>query len=564
MVAPAYRSRFPVIVPFEDKEKIKACPGSKWHAGADKHWSLPVSPLSAQRVHGYGWSVRPEDETMYRRLLGIYEMMGELARTNPADLEPPPRTKLKPRLYQIEGYHLLRIARRALFGWDMGTGKTKGALDCVFNLPGILDGLILAPVSVCPVWVAEVAKHLPDGVLCRVLNLAGSGTVAKKAERAAQFLDAPAKPGEIRLVVINYESAWRPAFAAFVESRRWGIGILDEIHRIKSHDSIVNRFCTRVLRDRCTYRLGLTGTVLHNTPLDAYGQLLFIDPAVFGESIWRFRARYSIPNPHFPKQITGYQNLDEMQKRMARYVLRVDADDVLDLPAWRDEVLPVVLPPDPRRAYKELEREFIAQIQDKIVTAANGAVKGIRLQQMTSGFVVDEEDRIAEVHDAKADRLIEFLSDLPADEPVPVFCMYRQDIARVVRAASQAGRESLLLCGGSNQLEAWKQNHANAEVGKRGGVLAVQPKSGGVGVDMTIAKYAVYYSLGYISPGDYDQTRSRIRRHGQTRDVIWYHIVATDTVDELVYESIKNKKDTITGVIDGLKAKSLGGKAKAS
>ena len=92
----------------------------------------------------------------------------------------------------------------------------------------------------------------------------------------------------------------------------------------------------------------------------------------------------------------------------------------------------------------------------------------------------------------------------------------------------------------------------------------MQPKSGGVGVDMTIAKYAVYYSLGYISPGDYDQTRSRIRRHGQTRDVIWYHIVATDTVDELVYESIKNKKDTITGVIDGLKAKSLGGKAKAS
>jgi SNF2 family DNA or RNA helicase len=83
-------------------------------------------------------------------------------------------------------------------------------------------------------------------------------------------------------------------------------------------------------------------------------------------------------------------------------------------------------------------------------------------------------------------------------------------------------------------------------------VLAVQIDSGGVGVDLTRARYSVYYSLGF-SLGSYEQSLARIHRPGQTRPVEYIHLLAQDTVDEQVMVALARRADVVNSVLQQMK-----------
>jgi hypothetical protein len=72
-----------------------------------------------------------------------------------------------------------------------------------------------------------------------------------------------------------------------------------------------------------------------------------------------------------------------------------------------------------------------------------------------------------------------------------------------------------------------------------------------VGIDLSRAAYAFYYSLGF-SLGDYEQSLARLRRPGQTRCVRYYHLVAPGTVDEQVYAALRERRSVIEAVLRNL------------
>ena len=83
-------------------------------------------------------------------------------------------------------------------------------------------------------------------------------------------------------------------------------------------------------------------------------------------------------------------------------------------------------------------------------------------------------------------------------------------------------------------------------------MLAVQIDSGGVGVDLTRARYAIYYSLGF-SLGSYEQSLARIHRPGQTRPVEYIHLLAEGTVDERVMAALARRSDVVNTVLHEMK-----------
>ena len=83
-------------------------------------------------------------------------------------------------------------------------------------------------------------------------------------------------------------------------------------------------------------------------------------------------------------------------------------------------------------------------------------------------------------------------------------------------------------------------------------VLGVQIQSGGVGIDLTKARIAIYYSLGF-SLGDYEQSLARCHRAGQNKSVIFYHLVVTGTIDEKVYQALSNRRDIVESVMEIIK-----------
>jgi SNF2 family DNA or RNA helicase len=350
-------------------------------------------------------------------------------------------------------------------------------------------------------------------------------------------------------IVLNYESAWRPEFAEFSLGMDWDCVICDESHRIKAHNSQVSKYAAKLGR-RAKKRLCLSGTPLAQSPLDLYGQFRFLDPGLFGTSWHHFSNRYAIKgNPHIPQQITGYKNQDELQERFRLLSYRCKASDVLDLPEALHEERTCELSPAARKAYKEIEEELITDLGTGVVTASNALVRLLRLQQITSGYLIeDETDKLHRLDTSKQALLGDLLEDA-GGEPFVVFCRFKYDLTAVRSLCETMGLRYGELSGNAKD-----GLTDRAEMSPSIDVLGCQIQSGGVGIDLTRARYAAYYSLGF-SLSEYEQSLARLHRPGQKRNVCYYHLVAENTVDRRVYSALRARKNVIEAVLSGFQNK---------
>ena len=76
-------------------------------------------------------------------------------------------------------------------------------------------------------------------------------------------------------------------------------------------------------------------------------------------------------------------------------------------------------------------------------------------------------------------------------------------------------------------------------------MLAVQIQAGGLGLDLTAARYCVYYSLG-----DYLQSIARLHRPGQKGLVDYIHLVAAASIDEIIVDALEAKEDVINRILE--------------
>jgi len=434
-----------------------------------------------------------------------------------------------------------------MLAMDMGTGKTMVAI-------GLLDYwkcrnvLIVCPKSVMHVWPREFSRHAGHHWSIVVLE---NGSVKDRARTAATMRQAAGRHGGRLALVMNYDSVWREPFGEWALGQQWDAVILDESHRIKSHGSAVSKFCYKLGR-QASRRLCLTGTPMGQSPLDLFGQFRFLDPGVFGTSWTTFSNRYARhQNPTIPQMVTGYQNQEELQERMAWLTYRVTADEVLELPEKHHIDRRFELGPEARRIYRELESDLIADVRGGTVSASNVLTKLIRLAQVCSGFLVpDGEDRdtgVQEFDTGKLDALEEILEDIDPSEPVVCFTRFRHDCRRIQSLAEKLGRQYGELSG--SRCDALNDR---AELAPGIQVAAVNMQSGGLGVDLTRSRYCVFYGVGH-SLSLYTQAVARLHRPGQTRPVTYLHLIGAGTVEESIYLALKKNREIIDEVLSVLK-----------
>ena len=422
-----------------------------------------------------------------------------------------------------------------MLAMEMGTGKSKVAID-LMDTQDYRRALIICPLSVVSgVWPGEFAKH--SAAPWNVLPLARGSVKDKQAQAQAALLKS-----ERAAVVINYESVWREPFGSWAKKQLWDLVVLDESHRIKSPGGVASRYCSR-LSDRVPQRLALTGTPMAHSPLDIYAQYRALDKSIYGTSYTRFKARYAVMGGWSNAQVVDYQNQEELTAKFYGIAYRVNAADVLDLPPLLSVTRTCELGPQARKLYRTLERDFVAHMEEGRITVANALARLLRLQQATSGYARTEDGRDVEIDSAKASLLGELLEDI-GDEPVVVFARFKHDLEVVHKAAQRLELSSYEISGARKELSLWNEN---------GGVLAVQIQSGGLGIDLTKARYAVYYSLGF-SLGDYLQSKARLHRQGQERPVEIIHLIAAKTVDEKVMAALASREQIVESIMKrGLK-----------
>jgi len=488
---------------------------ARWNK-ADHTWEYPMSVFILRALNA---------------LLGPGAMSGELreildraGRVETHEL----RSKTQPWACQKLAYDFMWDLKGGMLALEMGVGKTKVAIDLLANR-GADRVLIVCPRSVIPVWPREFAKH--STVDFRVLMLR-DGLVAK---RAGQLEHALTIRGEPLAVVVNYEAVWREPIANIVMNTAWDYVVADEVHRLKAPGGKQSIFMSR-LRLRAKQRLGLTGTPLAHSPLDAYGQYRFLDPGIFGTSFVRFRSHFAIMGGFQGKQVVGFQNEAEFSRKFYSIAVRVMADDVLDLPEATDVNRYCELSPEARKIYKSLEKDFYAEVQGGQVSISNALTKLLRLQQITSGYVKKDDGDLAAVDTSKLALFLDVLDEIPPDEPVVVFCRFWADMDAIAGVCDSTAE----LSGRRNDLESWQCGD------KR--ILIAQIQAGSEGNDFTRSRYQIYFSVGF-SLTNYQQSRRRILRPGQMRKVLYVHLIAEDTVDEKVYKALQEKRDIIEYIL---------------
>lgn len=579
--------RIYVKSPFEAKEIAKTIPGFLW-APDSKEWHYPATATTANSIFGayterdfeircdrefVALCAKAQDQVSARSLktrTDLPEIVGKFCTCEtPERVDDVPfcvacGSPFESWTHQRQAFYFAREQSGAMLVVGMGGGKSKTAVSLLEDR-GAKNVLIVCPKNVVDVWPKEFGKHATQDWIVTRGEVISSRTgkpkknvsIVDRAESITTKLDAAQGP---IAVVVNYEAAWQGALGELLLSRKWDTIILDESHRIKAPGGAASKFCAR-LRDVGDWRLCLTGTPQPHSPLDIYAQARFIDPGVFGTNFAKFRKQFAVLEDQYVgggrtvAKVVGYKNEAELADKIASFAFIIEQDELdayLGLPETFDVERDCVLSPKAAKLYDELWNEFAVDVEEGVVEANNVLTRLLRVQQITSGHLpVDldgDERKVIEIDTAKKDLLADVLEDIPANEPVAVFARFTHDLDQIKSAAEAAGRNYGELSGRSRSGmtdEATMRNDVD--------LIGVQIQAGGVGIDLTRAAHAIYFSLGF-NLGDYLQSRKRVHRPGQSKKTAFVHLIARGTVDEIVYETLARRKEVVDAVIKAAKA----------
>jgi superfamily II DNA or RNA helicase len=442
-------------------------------------------------------------------------------------------------------------------------GKSLPTVALVINRNHFLS-LILCPKSVVDVWAdpeeGEFARWSAKPIDVVPLR---TGSVTQRVAQASLAVNRARNSGRPLVLVMNYEAAWcspmGPTYETYIDKNGhernkivelgflMGTGldcvIADECHRLKSASGKASRFASQ-LGDRVPYRLALSGTPMPHNPNDLYAQFRFLDKSIFGANFSLFKERYAQYGGYGNVQYLRPRNEEELNEKFYSIAFRV-TKDILDLPPFTHQTRFCDLPPKAAKVYEDLEKDFYSRVDSGEITAKNALTVLTRIHQLTGGTLsLDTDDpkekKLSPIDSGKQDLLADVLDDI-ADEQVVIFGTYHGDLDTIKAACHAAGRTCAELSGRRNQLHDFQHGLANC--------IAVQIDSGGAGIDLTKARYCIYYSVGY-SLGNYDQSLNRVHRPRQTRHTYFIHLLCKGTIDEIIYKALDKKRRVVEFVMN--------------
>jgi SNF2 family DNA or RNA helicase len=275
--------------------------------------------------------------------------------------------------------------------------------------------------------------------------------------------------------------------------------------------------------------VNLTGTPATNGLTDLWGQNWFVD---FGERLGRtygeFMKKWFTQNPYTRVIELRHPSCEpEIYLALADVSLALRAEDWFDIQAplvFRREV---ELPPEARKLYDQMERDFFIELGERQVTAVNAAVLSSKLLQIASGAVYSGQGPTRTtnwLHDAKIEELRSIVNEL--GEPLLVSYWFKFEEQLLKKAFP-----NMRIFRGSEEEELWNKGKIP--------LMAVHPQSGGHGTNLQYGGRAMVHFSHTWNLELKLQVNERIGptrqlQAGFNRNVLQYEICARNTMDEEV------------------------------
>lgn len=463
---------------------------------------------------------------------------------------PPQETKVPLFPYQREGMLHLAFTERALLADEMGLGKTIQAIAAcalLHRLGKAQHVLVVTPASLKTEWEEQIQ---------RFTSLPYRLVFGAREHRLRAYADAPF------FTIVNYEQMLLDSLDV---NRRLApdVVVLDEAQRIKNWST---KTAQAVKRLKSRYAFVLTGTPIENRIDELHSLMDFLDPAVLGP-LFRFnRDFYELDDRGRP---IACHNLDQLHNRVKPFMLRRRKADVeTELPDRTDRNHFVPLSDEQQNRYQDhaahvsrlmhaaMRRPLTQQEQDKLQ-------RELAMCRMIcdTNYILDPDERACPKL-AELERILEE-------------CQENQDVKVIVFSEWERMLELVRdLCRKLNLGHAWHtgsvpQRRRRAEITafKTDSACRVflSTDSGSTGLNLQNASVVINCDLPW-NPARLEQRIARAWRKHQTRPVTVVNLVAENTIEHRMLETLATKQalaDTVLDQKGAVREIKLGGSRQA-
>jgi len=405
---------------------------------------------------------------------------------------------------------------------ECGTGKTFVGVAWLMSLLEnklINKALVFCPKSIAGVWKNEIQK-MYDYSKIKILH---------GPKRIAEYSNL-----SNGIAITNYEQIINKDFSNAIRSDMPQAIILDESHKIKNPKAKSAKIILG-LGENVEYKMIQTATPKTSSYLEFFNQFKFLDSNIFSiNNYYSFRMKYFKQINDFlwvPRRNTKI----EIQRLTKPYSFHYDLDSVADAPEIIQSKIEPILDSRVMKKYNKAIKKLTPE--DALSPDAPGLIK---LRQIASGFIYDEEKVATHIHNCKLDSMVDIVDSIGPDKKIIIWAHFIEDYSRIEKELLfklKWIKEKNIL-----NLYGFNDKHSKIEEFKSGkyDVMIANPKSAGYGHTIN-CKYVIWYGIG-ISSSDYYQARMRVRRIGVTTSrIMEYVIVSKGTIEKLDYDKVLNK-----------------------
>ena len=417
--------------------------------------------------------------------------------------------------HQKEAIKSLVENKKFILADDMGLGKTTSTIIGALET-GAKKILIICPASLKINWQREIQNY---------------------TDRPTSIIEGK-KWEDGDFVIINYDIIKNfhdvnKKSESVILNNKFDLIIVDEAHYIQNKQAQRTKLINDIAK--ASERLWLlTGTPITSRPINYFNLLNLIECPVALNwmayvkrycSGFQFRAgKRRVWN------VSGASNLEELRDRTSNLILRRLKENVLDLP---EKIITPVYLRLKSKEYESLMGEYYEWF-DKSGEADSLTLQFTKLTKVRQ--VIAEE---------KVSSTIELCENIVEQgKKVIVFTNFTKTLEMILE---HFGKKAVRLDGSMSQRDRQEsvdkfQNDENVMV------FVGNIKAAGTGITLTAGEAVVMNDLSFL-PSDHSQAEDRAYRYGQKNNVLVYYPIFDNTVEGIIYDILKKKKEIFQTVM---------------
>ena len=409
--------------------------------------------------------------------------------------------------HQEEALNRTKGFERVAYYHDMGLGKTFTGSEKMMSY-GNKVNLVVCQKSKIKDWVNHFKSHYKVDVW----------NLTNKTEFECFFFTIKQLNHITTVGIINYELAWRRK--DLLELKDFTL-MLDESSLIQNKSAKQTKFILRLNPKNVI--------LLSGTPTAGKYENLWTQAHLLGWNISEdlYNRQYvnwkTVESDGFFHRIVDkdnpYKNVERLKQKLRNYGSDfVKTEEVFDLP---EQTFTTITVPTSKE-YRKFMKHDIVQLEDGTELIGDQIfTKRLYSRQLCGMYHKDKLEAFEELLQSTNDRVI-------------VFYNFTEELNQLMAIAMSVGKPCSVVNGFRKTLDEY-ENHDNS-------ITFIQYQAGAMGLNLQKANKMIYFTLPERSDL-FEQSKARIHRIGQNRPCFYWILQCENSVEELIYEPLKERKD---------------------